>query len=92
MEMTRTARLSTKGQIVLPAQARRELHLNPGDLVTVRVEGNQAILKKVDLEAYEDYLAWLDRRKIVSKIRKRDVVKVMRQVRRELNEERAHKK
>ncbi|HEV2131695.1 MAG TPA: AbrB/MazE/SpoVT family DNA-binding domain-containing protein [Longimicrobiaceae bacterium] len=48
-----TARLSSKSQIVIPAEIRRQLGLKAGDRVTLMVEGDQVILKK---QAEEDPL------------------------------------
>ncbi len=41
-----SARLSSKSQIVIPAEVRRQLGLNPGDRVTFVIEGDHVILKK----------------------------------------------
>jgi AbrB family looped-hinge helix DNA binding protein len=41
-----TAVLSTKGQLVIPQQFRRALHLNAGDKVAFSVEGNRLVLKR----------------------------------------------
>jgi AbrB family looped-hinge helix DNA binding protein len=40
-------RVSSKGQITLPQQIRRKLHINSGDQVAVYVEGEQVILRPV---------------------------------------------
>ncbi|CAN5699775.1 hypothetical protein BH23GEM7_BH23GEM7_27870 [soil metagenome] len=41
-----SATLSSKSQIVIPAEIRRQLGLNPGDRVTLLLEGDHVILKK----------------------------------------------
>jgi len=38
------ATVTSKGQITLPAQLRRQLRLTPGRKVAVRVEGNSLVL------------------------------------------------
>lgn len=43
-----TARLSSKSQIVVPADVRRRLGLKPGDEVVIVVEGDHAILRRID--------------------------------------------
>ena len=49
-----SARLSSKSQIVIPAEIRRKVGLKPGDRVTLVVEGDQVILKKqVDEDSLE---------------------------------------
>jgi AbrB family looped-hinge helix DNA binding protein len=40
-----TARLSTKGQLVIPANVRKRLNLKPGDSVDLRLEGDRLILQ-----------------------------------------------
>ena len=39
-----TTTLSSKGQVVLPAIARRRLGLKPGTKIACRVQGNQIVL------------------------------------------------
>lgn len=39
-----TARLSSKGQIVLPKQARTRLHLRPGTKLVCEVKGDSIVL------------------------------------------------
>lgn len=39
------ATLSTKGQLVLPAEARRRLRLAKGDKVTIEVRGDSLVLR-----------------------------------------------
>lgn len=51
-----TARLSTKGQIVIPSALRAELHLEPGTRFDVQVENGRLMLAPIkeaqfDLEA-----------------------------------------
>ena len=41
-----TARLSSKSQIVVPAEVRRKLGLKPDDEIIVEVEGDHAVLRK----------------------------------------------
>jgi AbrB family looped-hinge helix DNA binding protein len=40
-----TARLSTKGQLVIPASVRKQLNLKPGDNLDMRLEGDRLILQ-----------------------------------------------
>jgi AbrB family looped-hinge helix DNA binding protein len=40
------ARVSSRGQLVLPKEVRDQLGLHEGACVTVRVEGNEVILRK----------------------------------------------
>ncbi|HOB98688.1 MAG TPA: AbrB/MazE/SpoVT family DNA-binding domain-containing protein [Verrucomicrobiota bacterium] len=41
-----TARLSTKGQLVIPSRLRKALHLQPGDKVSFTVEGERLVLQR----------------------------------------------
>ncbi|HTH48651.1 MAG TPA: AbrB/MazE/SpoVT family DNA-binding domain-containing protein [Candidatus Limnocylindria bacterium] len=40
------ARLSTKGQLVIPSRFRRALHLQPGDTVAISLEGERLVLAR----------------------------------------------
>jgi AbrB family looped-hinge helix DNA binding protein len=41
-----TAVLSTKGQLVIPQQLRRVLHLRAGDRVALSVDGDRLVLRR----------------------------------------------
>ena len=41
-----TATLSTKGQLVIPNRFRRALHLQPGDKVSLSLEGEKLVLQR----------------------------------------------
>lgn len=53
----RTAKLSSKSQIVIPAEVRRQLGICPGDTLAVAVEGDRIVLSK---ESPESALARLE--------------------------------
>ena len=59
--MKRTSTVSSKGQITIPAWARRALDLEPGAQVHLRLEGDHLILEPVQraLEALEGSLPGL---------------------------------
>src|SRR5437868_5998107 len=40
------SRLSTKGQLVIPAQLRKALNLRPGDKVEMKLEGRKLVLQR----------------------------------------------
>jgi len=42
-----TVQLSTKGQVVIPKEIREKLDLHEGDLLSVEIEGEALILRKV---------------------------------------------
>ncbi len=41
-----TVRLSTKGQLVIPARLRKALNLRPGDQVEMSLEGRRLVLER----------------------------------------------
>jgi antitoxin PrlF len=53
-----TATLSSKSQLVLPAEIRRKLGIHPGDQLFVELEGDHAVIRKAsasDVEALAAY-------------------------------------
>ena len=53
-----TATLSSKSQLVLPAEIRRKLGIHPGDRLIVELEGDHAVIRKAprsDVEALTAY-------------------------------------
>ena len=60
-----TATLSSKSQLVLPAEIRRKLGIHPGDRLVVELEGDHAVIRKApcsDVEALAAYRSdvWRD--------------------------------
>jgi AbrB family looped-hinge helix DNA binding protein len=45
------AKVSSKGQLVIPAAIRQQLGIRPGTRVTVRIDGGQMILDPQSIEA-----------------------------------------
>ena len=43
-----TATISTKGQLVIPNRIRKALHLQPGDKVSLSLEGEKLILQRYE--------------------------------------------
>lgn len=48
--MLSAAKMSTKGQIVIPKRLRDELGLSPGDPLAMAVNGGRLILRKITLD------------------------------------------
>ena len=46
--MPHQSRLSSKGQVTIPVEVRERLGLEPGDVVAYEIEGERAILRRVD--------------------------------------------
>lgn len=60
-----TTTLSSKSQMVLPAEIRRKLNMHPGDRLIIEVEGEHAVIRKApvsDVEALAAYRSevWKD--------------------------------
>jgi AbrB family looped-hinge helix DNA binding protein len=45
--MAHVSRLSSKGQVTIPADIRRALELSAGDVVAYELKGDRAIIKKL---------------------------------------------
>lgn len=54
-----TIKLSSKSQIVIPAEARRQLGLRPGDRLSIEVERDAIVLRKAPesaLDGLEEFI------------------------------------
>lgn len=80
-----TTKLSSKGQVVIPEDVRRELGLEPGAQFVVMGEGDVVILKKIEAPDRREFLA------LAAKVRRQarragmkrsDIKKTVRKVRR----------
>jgi AbrB family looped-hinge helix DNA binding protein len=80
-----TARLSSKGQIVIPEGIRATLRLEPGARFVVLAEGDVVILKRIDAPPRREIRILAERvRKQVRRagLKRADVEKAIREVRR----------
>jgi AbrB family looped-hinge helix DNA binding protein len=80
-----TTKLSSKGQVVIPEDVRKELGLEPGAQFVVMGEGDLVILKKIEAPDRSEFLALA--KKVRSQARKAgvkrsDVKSAVRKVRR----------
>lgn len=80
-----TTKLSSKGQVVIPEDVRKELGLEPGAQFVVMGEGDVVILKKIEAPDRREFLA------LAAKVRRQarragmkrsDIKKAVRNVRR----------
>ena len=55
--------VSTKGQVVLPANIRRSLAISDGDRLAIHVSEGVIMLKPVKVPAAEDFKQWMDEAK-----------------------------
>ena len=81
----RTTKLSSKGQVVIPEDVRKELGLEPGAQFVVMGEGDVVILKKIEAPDRQEFLALA--RKVRSQareagVKRSDVKKAVRASRR----------
>lgn len=53
-----TATLSSKSQLVLPAEIRRRLGIHPGDQLIVELEGDHAVIRKAPISEVEALAAY----------------------------------
>lgn len=80
-----TTRLSSKGQVVIPEQIRKDLGLSEGDLFVVIGEGDAVILKTINPAKIEEFNKLLDQASSAAKsagIRRVDVKVAIAKVRR----------
>ncbi len=79
-----TAKISSRGQVVIPLPVRKELKLKTGDAVIFHVEGRQAVMTPLDqarIQALEDFFAEGRRMAKIHKIRKRDILPAVMEIR-----------
>lgn len=80
-----TARLSSKGQIVIPEEIRNSLHLKEGDQFVVIGKGDTVILKSIAPPRLEDFGSLLAEAQIKAKeagLKKSDLETAIKKIRR----------
>ncbi len=79
------AKISEKGQIVIPSSLRRDMRINKSDQFLILGEGNTIILKKVEKSAmkksFDEIARPLQRSAQQLKKKKKDLEKTIRNVR-----------
>ncbi len=55
-----TATLSNKSQIVVPADVRAHLELKPGDQISIEIDGDHAVLRKLPRSIVDELLEVVD--------------------------------
>ena len=58
--MQSTAKISKKGQIVIPSKLRKLLNLNEGDELLFKESDNKLVVEKLELPTQEEWLALLE--------------------------------
>jgi AbrB family looped-hinge helix DNA binding protein len=85
MSLLATTRLSSKGQVVIPEDVRKSLKLRVGDQFVVIGRGDTVILKTISPPPFSEFSDLLDeaqRQARAAGLKRADVVKVVREVRR----------
>jgi len=84
MESVETARMSSKGQVVIPEKIRRRLGLETGQQFVVIGDGDAIVLKSVDVPSMRDFDKMIgDARRAAKKagMRRSDVAKAVERAR-----------
>ena len=79
-----TTRMSSKGQIVIPEEVRKTLHLKEGDQFFIIGRGDTVILKAItppDADELDDFLKEAQKAAKKAGIKKSDVKKMVQKVR-----------
>ncbi len=80
-----TTKLSSKGQVVIPEDVRKELGLEPGTQFVVMGEGDVVILKKIEAPDRREFLALAAKARRQTRragMKRSDIKKAVRAVRR----------
>jgi AbrB family looped-hinge helix DNA binding protein len=86
MDNVETTRMSSKGQVVIPEAVRNRLGLKPGARFVVMGDRDVVILKTIAAPAREEFatIAAMARRQVrEARIKRSDVARVVRKVRRD---------
>lgn len=86
MESVATTRLSSKGQVVIPEEVRKTLHLKEGDQFIVIGKGDAVILKTItppSIDEFEELLKEAQEQAKRVGLKKEDIKKAIKKVRAE---------
>jgi antitoxin PrlF len=78
--------MTTKGQIVIPSEVRKELSVSSGSKFVVLTDGNNILLKPIQKPKMEQFKELQKQSQLIAKqlgYNKSDIPKVIQQVRRE---------
>lgn len=84
MTEVETTRISSKGQVVIPQAVREHTNLREGDTLAVYGEGDTIVMKRVATPTpreLRELLAWGEKFARRRAIRRRDVLRAIREVR-----------
>ena len=84
MSITGTTKMSSKGQVVIPEQIRKELKLREGSLFVVVGDGDTILLKNItppSLEDLDDLLVEARRQARRAGLKKTDIKRIVNRVR-----------
>jgi AbrB family looped-hinge helix DNA binding protein len=86
MENIQVTSLSSKGQVVIPNLIRKQLHLNDGSKFMIITDGNNILLKPIEIPKAQEFKNLIQRSKKLQsefKLTKDDLNKVIKKARRE---------
>jgi len=84
MELVATTRLSSKGQVVIPEEVRKNMHLKEGDQFIVIGKGDVVILKTIAPPSLDEFSDLLKNAQAQAKkvgLKKEDIIKAIKTVR-----------
>ena len=84
MKLVATTKLSSKGQVVIPEEVRKKLHLKEGDQFVVIGKGDAVILKTISppsLDEFNDLLKEAQAQARKAGLKKDDITKAIKKVR-----------
>lgn len=84
MKLVATTKLSSKGQVVIPEEVRKKLHLKEGDQFVVIGKGDAVILKTISPPSLDEFNDLLKEAQVQAKkagMKKEDIKKAIKRVR-----------
>lgn len=84
MKLVATTKLSSKGQVVIPEEVRKKLHLKEGDQFVVIGKGDTVILKTISPPSLDEFSDLLNEAQVQAKkagMKKEDIKNAIKRVR-----------
>ncbi len=84
MKLVATTKLSSKGQVVIPEEVRKKLHLKEGDQFVVIGKGDAVILKTISPPSLDEFSDLLKEAQVQAKkagMKKKDIQESIKRVR-----------
>ncbi len=84
MKLVATTKLSSKGQVVIPEEVRKKLHLKEGDQFVVIGKGDAVILKSISPPSLDEFSNLLKEAQVQAKkagMKRKDIKESIKRVR-----------